>query len=132
MCWGAIGIFIVPQHFQQQEKYLESRLDDYVINHNPFFYGVHEIEFDESLFKQGVVRLSRLSAILDDGTTIEVMGEQSHRLRIKLPHGTQESKLYVVIQAKNSGVNEVSFDKDNEDARYHGFDKQVGDLTDIR
>lgn len=126
------GIFIAPQHFQQQEKYLESRLDDYITNHNPFFYGVREIVFDESLFKQGVVRLSRFSAILEDGTTLEVMGEQADGLRIKLPHGTQESKLYITIQTKNSGTNEVSFDKDSKDARYYGFDMQVGDLTDVR
>ncbi len=126
------GIFIAPQHFQQQEKYFESRLDGYITNYNPFFYGVREMMFDESLFKQGIVKLSKLSATLDDGTMLELMGEQADELRIKLPHGVQESKLYIAIKAKNSGTNEVGFDKDSKDSRYYGFDKQVSDLTDMK
>lgn len=44
------GIFIAPQHFQQQEKYLESRLDKFISSQFPFFYGVQDIEFDQSFF----------------------------------------------------------------------------------
>lgn len=125
------GIFIAPQHFQQQEKYLESRLDDLVINQSPFFYGVHEIDFDKSFFKQGVVKISRILSVMKDGTLINLFSNQLDNLRIRIPDGTQESRLYLTIQSKYNGNNEISFDKDNLSSRYYAFDKQIRDLTDL-
>lgn len=125
------GIFIAPQHFQQQEKYLESRLDKFIINQSPFFYGVQDMELDQSFFKQGVVKFLKFSAIMKDGTLISLFGNQLDRLMLKIPHGLQSSKLYVAIQSKYNGVNEVSFSKEDVHSRYYAFDKKINDLTDL-
>lgn len=125
------GIFIAPQHFQQQEKYLESRLDKFISSQSPFFYGVQDIEFDQSFFKQGVVKFLKLSAIMQDGTLISLSRKQLDGLMLKVPYGLQSSKLYVAIQSKYNGVNEVSFNKEDIHSRYYAFDKKINDLTDL-
>ncbi len=52
------GLFVKPQHFQQQQRYLEYLIDERVKSANPYLYGVTEIVLNlEYLSKQKGIKL---------------------------------------------------------------------------
>jgi len=50
------GLFLRPQHFQQQDRYLHQFVESRVGPLQPYAWGVHEIEVDRALPKSSPVR----------------------------------------------------------------------------
>ena len=66
------GMFLRPQHFQQQDRYLHHLLESRVNMLRPFDWGVGELELDASQLAKGVLRIARCTGIFDDGTPFEI------------------------------------------------------------
>jgi type VI secretion system protein ImpJ len=64
--WGE-GLFLRPQHFQQQDHYHEARLQRTAHALHPYLWGVQAVEWDSAALKANVLRLHALSAIFRDG-----------------------------------------------------------------
>lgn len=50
--WGE-GLFIRPQHFQQQDRYHEWRLAQAMMTMHPYAWGVRQIRIDMDALKAG-------------------------------------------------------------------------------
>lgn len=71
------GMFLRPQHFQQQDRYLHHLLESRVNMLRPFAWGVGDLELDSSELAKGVLRIARCTGIFDDGTPFEIpLGDQ--------------------------------------------------------
>ncbi|TFW13909.1 type VI secretion system baseplate subunit TssK [Duganella callida] len=68
--WGE-GLFLRPQHFQQQDRYHEARLHHTAMALQPYLWGVREIRWDFDALKAGKLRLEALSLIFRDGEIID-------------------------------------------------------------
>jgi type VI secretion system protein ImpJ len=64
--WGE-GLFLRPQHFQQQDAFHEKRLSEASRNLHPYAWGNKSIKIDEDALANGVFRLSALSVVFEDG-----------------------------------------------------------------
>ena len=64
--WGE-GLFLRPQHFQQQDAYHESRLHTAVRAIQPYGWGVQHARFDTDALASGVLRATELSLFFPDG-----------------------------------------------------------------
>ncbi|HET7794427.1 MAG TPA: type VI secretion system baseplate subunit TssK [Rhizobacter sp.] len=64
--WGE-GLFLRPQHFQQQDAYHEWRLAQAVRGLHPYAWGVHSIKVDTDALQAGRLRLLELQMVLPDG-----------------------------------------------------------------
>ncbi|MCP5232701.1 MAG: type VI secretion system baseplate subunit TssK [Zoogloeaceae bacterium] len=64
--WGE-GLFLRPQHFQQQDAYHEARQRELLFAAQPFAYGVSELDIDRDALRSGVLRLRRIDVRLPDG-----------------------------------------------------------------
>jgi type VI secretion system protein ImpJ len=73
------GLFITQHHFQQLDRYHEANLNERLRALLPFDWGVLDIEIDERALAGGQFRLTRLNAVLPDGTVVNV-GEGSDSL----------------------------------------------------
>ena len=67
--WGD-GLFLRPQHFQQQDRYHEARLHHTATALHPYAWGVAEIDVDLDALKAGVLRLNSLSILFADGDLV--------------------------------------------------------------
>lgn len=65
--WGE-GLFLRPQHFQLQDQYHESRLNDMANTLHPYHWGVRSLKFDTAALATGQLRVEELSLIFPDGT----------------------------------------------------------------
>lgn len=74
--WGE-GLFLRPQHFQQQDQYHESRLGDVARTIHPYYWGIRTLEFDPDALANGQLRLSAVSVIFPDGESYDAPGADS-------------------------------------------------------
>lgn len=65
--WGE-GLFLRPQHFQQQDLHVEAEVRRTLLLANPFSWGVQEVDIDHESLKNGVLRFNRIVAVLANGT----------------------------------------------------------------
>lgn len=71
--WGE-GLFLRPQHFQQQDAYHEARLVQLGRALHPYSYGVQRVKVDEPALASGMLRLEELGLVLPDGEAVEAPG----------------------------------------------------------
>ncbi len=65
------GLFVTQHHFQQLDRYHEWLVSERVKSVMPYDWGVVEIEIDEHALAAEQFKLTRLAAVLPDGTPIE-------------------------------------------------------------
>ncbi len=64
--WGE-GLFLRPQHFQRQDAYHESRLNEMAAALHPYAWGVRQCSFDPQGLAVGTLRPLQIWAIFPDG-----------------------------------------------------------------
>ena len=64
--WGE-GLFLRPQHFQQQDAYHEWRLAETARSLHPYAWGIRQCRIDTDALQSQVLRVTDLQAILPDG-----------------------------------------------------------------
>ena len=67
--WGE-GLFLRPQHFQQQDQYHEARLHEIAGALHPYAWGVGSLKLDHDALANDTLRLSELSLIFQDGEKV--------------------------------------------------------------
>ncbi|GAB2511411.1 type VI secretion system baseplate subunit TssK [Microbulbifer agarilyticus] len=119
------GMFLRPQHFQQQDRYLEQVLEARTAALGPYSWGLIELAIDSEPMAMGKLSLSRISAIFPDGTPI-LAPENEHLPDIlDVPVNTRDEVVYLCIPLKRPGSQEsVRDQEDFPQARYqaHNFD----------
>lgn len=71
--WGE-GLFLRPQHFQQQDEYVEALSRHALLTAQPFGWGIRELEIDLESLRNGILRVLRIEAVLPDGTPFTAPG----------------------------------------------------------
>lgn len=72
--WGE-GLFLRPQHFQQQDAYHEARLAQMSRLLHPYAWGVRSLKVDTDALQAGQLRLIELQAVLPDGELFNAPAE---------------------------------------------------------
>jgi len=72
--WGQ-GMFLQPQHFQQQDGYHEARLHRYMHWISPFYWGLKSLLIRETALQNFVCEIERCELVTWDGTLVCFQGE---------------------------------------------------------
>lgn len=67
--WGE-GLFLRPQHFQQQDIYIDAMNRRTLLAANPFAWGVRELELDRDALSSGILRFSRIDVVFSNGDSL--------------------------------------------------------------
>jgi len=68
------GLFLQPQHFQQNDVFVRSLFTPHNKYHTPFFWGCNSIRIQESALAQRVMDIEKCEIIFQDGTWIQYPG----------------------------------------------------------
>ena len=98
------GLFLRPQHFQQQERYLESWIEGRTAALRPYSWGFTELEIERDLLAIGKVGLRRARGVFPDGTPFAM--PENEPLPAPLEVGTQlrDQVIYLAIPLRKSGA----------------------------
>jgi type VI secretion system protein ImpJ len=72
--WGQ-GMFLQPQHFQQQDCYHEARLRSYLHWLSPFCWGVKALAINETALRNFMFEIEQCELITWEGTIVRFQGE---------------------------------------------------------
>jgi len=121
------GMLIRPQHFQQYDRWIEHALGERTVLAQAFGWGISDIEFATELLPLGRLALSRLRAIMPDGTLIDIPGQVPAPAPRALPSNLKNALVRLALPVRAMDGAELS----GEDGprRYTALDQAVRDTT---
>jgi type VI secretion system protein ImpJ len=126
------GMFLRPQQFQQQERYLEYFAHSRALASESHFWGFLDIEIDENALSIGKVDLKSARGVLPDGTPFSFPAQCPGPLPLDFPLGLREQRVYLALPMRRFGTEEVVFDDSAESlARYRVTETELRDINSI-
>jgi type VI secretion system protein ImpJ len=122
------GMFLRPQHLQQQTEYLEGRMHDQLRIIDPYHWGVQALEIDEEALSDHRVEIRSLVGVLPDGQLIRYPGNATLETR-EFPATAQAVDVYVGLKlARPAEASAAHEDEGRRDVRFRIRSESVGDL----
>jgi type VI secretion system protein ImpJ len=129
--WGE-GLFLRPQHFQQQDRYHESCLHEIASAMHPYLWGVKTLEWDKDALANNILRPEELFLIFQDGEIYKAPATDVLPEAINLnnlPSSLQSITYYAAIPSlKGYGGNFSPLGQTKNSARYAQANLQTPDL----
>ncbi len=124
------GMFLQPQHFQQQDRYFERLVRERVAALRPYGWGITELRINHELLGVGKFAVSQCRGIFEDGTPFNIPDDVEHPVPLELPENVRDCIIYLVLPVRHVGGVEVSVSENAESvARYRGHEFVVTDTT---
>ena len=98
------GLFLRPQHFQQQERHLESWIEGRTGGLRPYAWGFTELEIERDLLAIGKIGLRRARGVFPDGTPFALPENEPLPAPLEVA-GTQlrDQVIYLAVPLRKSG-----------------------------
>lgn len=116
------GMFLSPQHFQQQERYVEHFTREFASQIAPNCYGLSQLTLDMALLKIGKVGVRQAKGIFPDGTPFSI----KEGLVIDIPKNISHKQVYLALPVARSGAVDVG---DDQRLRHSASEHQVFDTS---
>jgi len=97
------GLFLQPQHFQQQDRYFERYIETRCHPLVPYSWGFTEIEFERDFLKIGKVGLRRLTGVFPDGTPFRMPDDDPLPAPLDLTPDVRDQRLYLAVPLRRAG-----------------------------
>ena len=101
------GLFLLPQHFQQQERYIERYVEARCQPLVPHSWGFTEIEFEPDLLSIGKIALRRVAGVFPDGTPFRMPDDDPLPKPLDVGTDVRDQLLYLAVPLRRSGELDV-------------------------
>ena len=107
------GMFLRPQHFQQQDRYTERLIEGRISALGRYNWGVQELAIDSEPLSMGKVSISNIKGILPDGTPVLAPEAENLPEVLDIPENTRDEIIYLCIPLKRPGSQESIRDQED-------------------
>jgi type VI secretion system protein ImpJ len=124
------GLFLRPQHFQQQERFLENLLERRARGLRSYGWGFETLEIDEGAAAIGSIGLRQASGVLPDGTVFSLPADDAPPapLAIRTDHA-KDSLVYLGVVTERPGVPNATLDEQDRHSAFR-FGSAAVDVVD--
>ena len=105
--WGE-GLFLQPQHLQQQDRYIDRLVRDSTMNLRSFAWGLTELSIDTDMLTLGKFAVRSAAGILPDGTPFNIPGDVDHPKPIDLPEAARNAVVFLQLPTRQPGGMETA------------------------
>ncbi|MEZ5591276.1 MAG: type VI secretion system baseplate subunit TssK [Gammaproteobacteria bacterium] len=98
------GMFLRPQHFQQQERYIETLVKARSDHLRPYDWGVVELELDQDALNLGKLAVARCVAILPDGTPISIPDDDEPPIPLEIDDDLRDTEIMLAMSIRRPGA----------------------------
>lgn len=113
------GLFLRPQHFQQNDRYFETYIQGRCNSIRNYSWGVRELIIDEGSLALGKIAISRLSGILPDGTPFNIPHDDEPPISLDISEDVRNKIVYLALPLKRRDATEVeSIENEESLARF--------------
>jgi type VI secretion system protein ImpJ len=124
------GMFLRPQHLQQQERYFETYIKRCVAASGGYFWGFGALEVDEEALGMGTILVRRAQGLLPDGTPFDLVADDVPLLAFDFPPEARDVRVCLVLPPLRAGEESVIYDEDvTSAARFTALAREVGDAN---
>lgn len=124
------GMFLNPQHFQQQERYFERYIEGRCSAYGAYGWGLHEFELDMQLLKLGKVSIAHAKGVFPDGTPFSFPDQDDAPPVLEVAENTHDTIVYLAVPVKRPGAVDVLAEKNSQGlARYYSTEQDIRDVT---
>ena len=113
------GLFLQPQHFQQQERYFERYIETRcqpLISHS---WGFTDIEFERDLLRIGKLGVRRLAGVFPDGTPFRMPEDDPLPTPIDVGADVRGQILSLAVAIRRTGERDVARPGEPDDLARH-------------
>ncbi|MDH4449179.1 MAG: type VI secretion system baseplate subunit TssK [Rhodoferax sp.] len=126
------GLFLRPQLFQQQERYLESFAHKRTEPLSPFFWGFSHFRIDHESLTLGKLVVASAGGIFPDGTPFDLPGLTPPPAPLTLLPEHLDQTIYLALPIRTPNAEETTFEASPGTlARYNVVDAEVRDSNSI-
>ena len=124
------GMFLNPQHFQQQERYFERLLQGKCSAYGAYGWGIHEFEIDQQLLTLGKISVIKGKGVFPDGTPFSFPDVDEPPPVFDVPQNTHNAVLYICVPVKRPGAVDVIAEENSQGlARYFSYEQETRDVS---
>jgi type VI secretion system protein ImpJ len=122
------GMFLRPQHFQAQDRFIETQLRARVDSVRPWAWGFNEIVVDEDLATLGKFGVVRASGVMPDGTPFSIPDDLPPPEPLEVPGDARDAVSHLTLPAQQIGAVEFrEADSKAVEARFLVDEGEVAD-----
>ena len=100
-------MFLRPQHFQQQDRYLENAINDRCLGLQPYDWGVYHLKIDFDLLKIGQIALKTCNGIFPDGTPFNLPENDDLPSPLELSQDIRSEIIYLALPLRLQETHEI-------------------------
>jgi type VI secretion system protein ImpJ len=124
------GMFLSPQHFQQQERYLERFVESKCSAYGAYGWGLQEFELDQELLKLGKLGVVHSKGVFPDGTPYSFPNIEEAPPVKDVPENIHNEIVYLGIPVKRPGALDVPSEPGHQGlARYYSHEHEIRDVS---
>ncbi|WDS37805.1 type VI secretion system baseplate subunit TssK [Pseudoxanthomonas sp.] len=125
------GLFLRPQHLQQQERYLERHIELRTGRLHAHGWGLDELELDEDLLAIGKLGLRRAQGVFPDGTAFSMPGDDPLPVPLEVDASWRDQTVYLTLPLRVPSQPEIGRAESPKDQlfRYRVREAEVADAT---
>ena len=122
------GMFVLPQHFQQHDRYLENMVNGRCLGLRPFSWGLYSFMVDDHLLKIGKFGLTEIRGIFPDGTPFFMPQDDPLPLPVDIPEGIQDELVFLALPVRREDAAETDGENISDNlARFRIREREVRD-----
>lgn len=123
------GMFLQPQHFQQQDRAVTRQIHARVSAGVGFGAGFTTLQLDRAALTQGLFAIASATGVLPDGTPFDIPGIDAAPAALKVPTDVRDDVVMLAVALSRPGVAESDVEGGNSSMppRYLSADVEVAD-----
>ncbi|WP_406858303.1 type VI secretion system baseplate subunit TssK [Alsobacter sp. KACC 23698] len=127
------GLFLRPQHLQQNDRYHERLVESRTRHISPYPWGFSHLEIDRDLAQQSKFALRRAVGVMPDGAPFDVPGGSPPPAPIDVPDNAAGQILWLTMPAASSNTREVDHRPAGSASRYtEGAETVIDSTSELR
>jgi type VI secretion system protein ImpJ len=123
------GMFLRPQHFQQQDRYLERCIEQRSAGLRPCSWGFTELELQRELLADGKIGVRRAAGVFPDGTPFSIPDDDPAPPVLELPAGARDRTVYLALPLRKDNATEFMRARTGSFARFAYSELPVRDVA---
>src|ERR1043166_509509 len=101
------GLFLQPQHFQQQDRYFESYIEARCSGLIPYSWGFTELEIERDLLSIGKLALRRAAGVFPDGTPFRIPDDEPLPPPMEIGPQVRDQIVYLAVPLRRADAQDV-------------------------
>ncbi|RJT29462.1 type VI secretion system baseplate subunit TssK [Mesorhizobium waimense] len=101
------GLFLRPQHFQQNDRYVEKLLRGRTAALHGYGWGITELRINRELLALGKIAVETACGVLEDGTPFSIPDDANQPTPYDVPEYLRDSLIHLAVPLHRSGAVET-------------------------